>query len=187
MLLRFFPILTTTICWWGSYIVPHWNPLPPRVGKRWFVMSLSVMWCQYQEWWNKPSQPLSSSSRDDPIQHGSLKHTFIAFSAERKKRSGGGRGEIRALQRWRCRGGGHFNHRSISPAWHSSHSTAENVSVSSWVKGECKHTREHLWQNVRSLFGGSGWRGGGEGCSDKESEAAHGLGGPMWEQGAPEG
>lgn len=33
--------------------------------------------------------------------------------------------------------------------------------MSSWVKGECKHTREHLWQNVRSLFGGSGWREGG--------------------------
>lgn len=32
--------------------------------------------------------------------------------------------------------------------------------MSSWVKGECKHTREHLWQNVRSFFGGSGGRGG---------------------------
>ena len=44
--------------------------------------------------------------------------------------------------------------------------------MSSWVKGECKHTREHLWQRVRSLFGGSGWRG--RGCSNEESEAERG-------------
>lgn len=73
------------------------------------------------------------------------------------------------LQRWKCQGGGHFYHRSISPGWRSSLSTAENFSMSSWVKGECKHTREHLWQNVRSLFGGSGWRG--KGCSNDKSEA----------------
>lgn len=43
---------------------------------------------------------------------------------------------------------------AVFPRWRTSACPLE------W-KGECKHTREHLWQNVRSLFGGSGWRGVG--------------------------
>lgn len=45
-------------------------------------------------------QFLPHSSREDPIQHGSLKHTFIAFSIKRKKKSGGGCGREGS-----CRGG----------------------------------------------------------------------------------
>lgn len=65
--------------------------------------------------------------------HGSLKHTFIAFSRKRTKRSG------RCVRKGSCRGGGveetvNLNHWSISPAWHSSLSTLESVNMSSRVR-----------------------------------------------------
>lgn len=82
----------------------------------------------------------------------------------------------------RKRGGcqqGHFNHFSIYPIWCSGLYTVEGVSGPSWVRRECKHTRQHLWQNVRSLFGGSGWGGrDGVGTTGLQQQ----FGGRMWQE-----
>lgn len=69
-------------------------------------------------------------------------------------------GGDRVLLRWECQEG-HFIHRSVFPAWCSRdfffflHLKWRTLACP-LVWKENVNIREHLWQNVRNLFGGSG-------------------------------
>lgn len=133
-------------------------------------------------WRLKPYLGFSRGS----IRHGSLKHTFIAFSWKRTKKSGGcgregGPAEVEVSRR------GHFNHWSIFlqpdtavfPQWRTLACPLEwkgNVNIQESIFGR-------VWGVSLEVVGEEG---GGAAIRNQRQNVG-GVWGPMWEQDAPEG
>lgn len=121
------------------------------------------------------------------IWHGSLKHTFIAFSRKRTKNSGVCM--CVCVRMGSCRGGGVKEEVTLIigpfffPAWHSSLSTVEKIQhVLLSEKGNV-NIQESIFGR---MWGGSGWRRRGAAKRSQRQTMGVVLG-PMWERSAPEG